>query len=574
MASMMRREFASRGVAQMAATYFGPSALNPELTKPPANLHGRICRLLEDPKNRDVAIVAPRSSGKSAWIRWFVIWSILFNPEAVHFIYAQNDLTVGRKNLYAIRQQIEGNELLIRDFGELWHPDRWGKTEIGIFKPDAANMALPIGQRRYALVAAVSPRQKSGLRGTHHMAKRPQFAILDDPELDEQHRITEDASAFGYWAFAKLFPAMDPDVGRRIWIGNMSAEETMLAQIMEGVPFTANDGKEYDHPKTGDRKKHSIWKRIKVDAIQPDDSSYWEAGAPREWLRAKEIEYENMGLGHLFSAEFRNRPTNPKTALFRREWFSPPFAYGKAPRNAAEILRRWPDAVIIGAVDPAISESTTADYFAIATLVLVTTDVTREVYVADVEWDRLPFPDQVEHLYALYDVWRWHVLVVEKQAYQLALAQQMEALAGIKKKDITVEPVTVPGAQPGDTGGHGTRKHLRFVAMAPRVKSSILRFAEDRPEIANIFVTYRKGKTKDDVLDAVEMGSRYALQMGEEAAEASPGSGESLTEREERLARYREKMFGKRVGASSAYDPWAIVPNLPPGRRRGPRRRA
>ena len=141
-------------------------------------------------------------------------------------------------------------------------------------------------------------------------------------------------------------------------------------------------------------------------------------------------------------------------------------------------------------VDPAISLSDTADYFAMV-LIGITKDNT-QAFLLDVYKDRIAFPDQLDKIREWQLKYRPELIGIEANAYQRALVQQASRLDGF------------PGIVPIMSRG---KKWERILAMAPLFKIGKIRIHRRHNEFIDEWVMYdsQMKNPKDDVLDAVEI---------------------------------------------------------------------
>lgn len=141
-------------------------------------------------------------------------------------------------------------------------------------------------------------------------------------------------------------------------------------------------------------------------------------------------------------------------------------------------------------VDPAISQSDQADYFAMS-LIGIEEDNTR-AYLVDTYKGRLPFPDQVNLIQEWFHKYRPQMIGVEAQVYQAALVQQLERLPGL--------PPIVPVFARG-------KKSDRLLAMSPLFRIGRIRIHRQHKDFIEEWVSYDPDikNPKDDLLDATEI---------------------------------------------------------------------
>lgn len=195
-------------------------------------------------------------------------------------------------------------------------------------------------------------------------------------------------------------------------------------------------------------------------------------------------------------------------------------------------------------IDPAISLSDEADYFAIAVLGL--TDDNAQAFLLDYFLGRVPFPDQIDLIREWQLKWRPELIGVEANAFQKALVQQASRLE------------TFPGIVPVYSGAGrrtGGDKVSRILSMSPLFKIGKVRIHRRHGDFIEQWVNFdpEKKNQKDDLLDAVEIALGVAGVMlpaqPHESLIEQPIRPESPSE----LARAQLRAI--RSGADRPYDP-------------------
>ena len=154
-------------------------------------------------------------------------------------------------------------------------------------------------------------------------------------------------------------------------------------------------------------------------------------------------------------------------------------------------------------VDPAISVADDADDFAMA---LIGVDKDKmQVYLLDYYLGHIAFPDQIDKLQEWHQKWRPQQIGVESNAFQRALEQQANRLAGF--------PVVIPVFSKG-------KKEERILSMAPLFRIGKIRIHKQHAEFIDQWVSFdpEVKNQKDDLLDAVEI----ALGVASVLLPASP----------------------------------------------------
>lgn len=141
-------------------------------------------------------------------------------------------------------------------------------------------------------------------------------------------------------------------------------------------------------------------------------------------------------------------------------------------------------------IDPAISLSETADYFAMA-LVGVTKDKT-QVYLLEYYVDRIAFPDQLDKIREWFLKYRPQFIGIESNAYQRALLQMTQRMDGIPNVLAVMSK---------------SKKEERILGLGPMFKTGRVRIRKTHGEFIDQWVSYDPAQKHqhDDLLDAVEI---------------------------------------------------------------------
>jgi hypothetical protein len=173
--------------------------LSSYLTDPPAAFHLELLRSLEDPALTRLLIIGFRGSSKSTFGSLALpFWAALEHTKEFPFIILVSDSTrQATLNISAIKSELENNLLIKQDVGEIK-----GKViEDSSLQGDGEewqkqNIVLSNGVR----ILARSRGQK--VRGLRHLAHRPRWVVVDDPEDGEWVRTKENRDKTDLWLHA------------------------------------------------------------------------------------------------------------------------------------------------------------------------------------------------------------------------------------------------------------------------------------------------------------------------------------------------------------------------------------
>jgi len=226
--------------------------------------------------------------------------------------------------------------------------------------------------------------------------------------------------------------------------------------------------------------------------------------------RQSRVEYVSLDNPHYPREEWEYEKANMHPIMFAREYMAnfhamagvelhgdwlKYYSYGGAGKEHPDDVVLQPqggklDLIKYLGVDPAISLSEKADHFAMA-LIGIEKNYS-QAYLLDTFLDRLDFPDQIDKIAEWYGKYRPSLIGIESNAYQRALAQQVQRL-----------PLMPPVAQ-GMTKG---KKHERILAMAPFFKTGRIRIHRRHTDFVQQWISYDSSlkNPKDDLLDATEI---------------------------------------------------------------------
>lgn len=346
------------------------------------------------------AKAAPRGHGKTTVISLAAIYCIVNTLD--HFLLIVSDTYGQAKDIVdGIKQQLESNELLRWVYGDLTTDYHW---TAGAFT--TAN--------EVRVMARGSQMKVRGLKFRHW---RPSRVLGDDMENDEAVDSEDRRIKLENWVRKALLPAMSRD-GKAGFVGTILHEDSLLSKMVNGKPGYAG------------------WDRTAFKALISETVSLWPGHlSPEKLLKMRDDPNDENYVGPLvFSQEYQNEPVDEAARIIKAEWI-----YGKEGARRtytlAEKEQEWlqnnPGAPegsnwvraemvqIVAAVDPAISEEDTADYFS---YVVIGLDKKGHIWVLDIFRERTgDFEKQVEFILAMFKEWRPDKIKIETVAYQKGL---------------------------------------------------------------------------------------------------------------------------------------------------------
>lgn len=377
-----------------------------------------------------------------------------------------------------IRQELESNNLLRWVYGDLnsgWH---W---TTGAFTTS----------NEVRVIARGSNMKVRGLKYKHW---RPDFAVTDDLENDEAVQKPERREKLMKWIKMALLPAMARKKSQVGFVGTILHEDSLLNNAINGLSGFGG------------------WNRRKYSALMTAEDgtiySLWPGMFPiADLIRMRDDPTFEKYLGPLaFAQEMQNDPVDDRSRVFKREWLygttERPYIYSLTAkmqqfRNENPLQ---PEAVtwitqnikqIVMAVDPAISEDTAADYFAIF---VIGVDKDGHIWELDVFRDQIGDIDaQVDKILEFNTIWKPDRIKIEAVAYQAGLARAVQKAAAKAHQHAPVFPVT-PDKD----------KFRRAVIHSANFAGGLVHLRQDHPlfdQLIAEMLSFPNGKN-DDMLDA------------------------------------------------------------------------
>ena len=386
-----------------------------------------------------VVCAAPRGHGKSTILTFLIpVYCAVYRIKRFVLILSDSD-DQARTFCAQIRDQIENNELLRRDFGTL-AGSRYGLRWTGADFAIAHAATDAEGQTTIAHECRIMGRSiSSRLRGIRAGAYRPDLIIADDVENDMRIDSLDQRNKLETKLNRAVIPMLDPQSGHFFLCGTILHFDSLLSRLL--APTLARS------------YVQQIWRCIKEgeSVLDPDAVPLWPEQFPITKLRQIRLQ---MSLAQ-FNTEWMNNPTDPSNRdylpeyirWYRREdhlkldratgqwyWRHP---VAKHPETGDEW---WQPLDLYQAVDPAISKKTTADYFAMITVGLARES--QDVVLLNLVRKRLSFSEQVQTILGQFLTFNSTVgCAIESVNYQDALrqtviAKQAERL-GVRRVPVT-----------------------------------------------------------------------------------------------------------------------------------------
>jgi len=327
------------------------------------------------------AVAAPRGHAKSTNLTFKDALHAIVYEYKKYIIILSDASDQAEGFLGSIREEIEENETLKQDFGDLSGNKVW-RNDVIITKSDIKIEALGAGKK---------------IRGRKHKSRRPDLIILDDIENDDNVRTNEQRKKLENWFYKAVSKAGD-DYTDIVYIGTLLHYDSLLAKVLKNPGYRSRKYKAVISFAIN-RELWDEWEKIYTDLDNDnrelEAKSFFEANRElmlegSEVLWEDKLSYYDLMIMKVtegdasFNSEEQNEPISLDDCLFNEEWFD---FY-----NEAEINFKDKKFEFFGFVDPSLGKSKKSDFSAIITL--AKDKETGYMYVADADIERR-HPDKI-----------------------------------------------------------------------------------------------------------------------------------------------------------------------------------
>lgn len=447
MASAQRRIAAFdpiNGYGVFVQTYFPHYVRHPEQSELHRYLFQRLPEIVHSPDSQNDAIAAPRGEAKSTLVsQLFVLWCLVTGRKR-YAVIVMDSIDQAYPMLEAIKAELAFNTRLSTDFPEACGQGRVWQAGTILTANDAKVQVAGSGKK---------------LRGLRHGAYRPDLAVLDDIENDENVRSPEQRDKLESWLKKTVLPLGGAGVKFDVvYIGTILHYDSVLSRTLN----------------------NPLWRVARFKALLqwPDRMDLWERW--EDILRNTGPDtaeaYFNEHAVEMCAGAIVSWAARPLLALmkirardghstFDSEYQNDPIAGDNAPFADAihfwvNRLREW---VFFGACDPSMGKSGKGrDPSA-----LLVGGFNRQTGVLDVveAHIRKRLPDRIiEDVISLQREYRCLVWGVETVQFQEFLKDEL-----VKRSAAAGCPVPAVGIKPS------AEKLLRIESLQPHMKNGLIR---------------------------------------------------------------------------------------------------
>lgn len=450
----VRAEVTGQSHQWFFSTYF-PNYITHET----ADLHRQLFAITEDEDLPLAVVVAFRGSAKTTIMTMsYPIWAVVGKQQKKFVLIASQTQYQARVHLMNIKRELESNELLANDMGPFVEQrEEWGSTSLYIPKYNAR-------------ITAISTEQS--VRGIRHGAHRPDLIIADDVEDTPSVKTREGRNKTFDWYTSEIIPAGDTGT-KRIAIGNLLHEDSLLMRLKERIENDEIDGKFYEFP------------------IMFKGKSLWPGKFPDQ--KAITALQRSIGNRIAWEREFMLRIIPDEDQVIDGQWIQ---FYDELPALTPE--NNYLNSFI--SVDLAISQKTTADCTAIVIIHVFGKKPEERHFYIDPHFvnKRMSHLETLDTVTSMYQTLKANPhsdprVLVEQVSYQTAALEQLH------NRSILARGVKI----------HAD-KRARLQLASPLFEQGRVFFPKDRAvaEIIQQLVGFGVEK-HDDLADAVSMGLNY-----------------------------------------------------------------
>lgn len=338
------------GYAFFVTTYFPHYVRHPERSELHRYLFTRLPAIVDSEKSETDAIAAPRGEAKSTLVtQLFTLWNIVTGRK--HFpVIIMDSIDQAYPMLEAIKAELAFNPRLQMDFPEATGQGRVWQAGTIVTANDVKVQVAGSGKK---------------LRGLRHGPWRPDLAVLDDIENDENVRSPEQRDKLDAWLKKTVLPL--GGAGAKfdvVYIGTILHYDSVLSRTLSNPLWRSARFKALLH--WPDRM--DLWERWEellrnegpevADAVYLARQAEMDAGSTVSWAARPLLALMKIRArdGHdTFDSEYQNDPVSGDNAPFAKclnfwvnrlaEWIF----YGTCDPSMGKAAKgRDPSAVLVG----------------------------------------------------------------------------------------------------------------------------------------------------------------------------------------------------------------------------------
>lgn len=420
------------------------------MSQPSPQMHHEMSDVMLDPASHFIAFNCFRGSAKTTLAR-------IYASMRAAYAVTPTGLIVGLSQAHAVRtlrwlkRQVENNTGWAQFYG-LSRGDKWTDEHITI-------QNARFGRETQFLALGIT----GNTRGVNLDDHRPSFILVDDPCDIENTATKEQIEKTNERFFADLAQSLSP-----------KTENPLAQMVLLQTPLAFHD-------LIYNAEKDPQFSFRRFSCFLEDGESRWHDRFPTEWLRKQKDGYVRRNQLSMWLREMECTVVSAEDKSLRRAWLK----YYHTPPEGMEVVIT---------IDPASSDSKTADWNAISVLGRKGADR----YLLEYHKSKGTMPDEcAAKFFEFVQRWGARRARVEAVGYQRVLADLIERQAQALRIFIHVDRIQ-------DRRKKSDRIIQAFTQCAPfgnfHIREGMTDFVEEYERYSPM------SRDHDDLLDAVAMG--------------------------------------------------------------------
>lgn len=464
-------------IAEIDKTYFGKAYFPRYFERPSPEFHKEIEDHLQkilDGVLKNVCVIAPRGFSKSTLCSFKIpLYCLLFRKKPfILLVSASEDMA--QDFLKSIRKELETNEAIIEDFGELkgntWNSDKLELTNNTCIMAKGAD---------------------STLRGIKYGEMRPHLVISDDIQKDSSSASESKMQALKNFYYESLGNIGDTYTSN-LFIGTRMGEDDLVLDVQNNPTYFSLFYQAVISFATNE-ELWVEWEEIINDLSNPYRLSAAETFFEKnkeamlegtEVIWKEKMDYYDLMLKKVeigedaFSKELQNDPKSAKDRIFQELQYHD----GVKPNEMEEVVLT---------IDPSLGKNNRADFSAITTLGKDT-----DGYFNVIEGDcrRLKPDVLIKEVIEKVKTYPINRIGVETVNFQELLLEQLRK--ELIKNGFYIDIVSINSR---------SKKHERIVALQPHISNGYIKFNKNNKTYNQQVLDYTAKAKNDDAPDSLEM---------------------------------------------------------------------
>ena len=436
------------------------------------------------------------------------------------------------KEMYTIplKRKFETSEFLACDFPDVRPATKWTEDELEFTNG----------------VKVIAKGRGQSIRGTKHLAQRPNIILIDDLEDEEAINTSEQRQKTQNWFDYDVEPALARDMERKFFAiaapRGFGKSTTFFRRLIwailnpEKEPFNfvafigtvLHDDSMLNKLIKQKEDKYKHWEVFKFQALT-DERSIW----PQKQSTQELIQERQQDI-YKFSREKQNDPIPIGVGMFRKEYFK---TWDKLPENMHYFIT----------VDLACTDKTYSDY----TVIMVTAlDSNNNLYVIEYTRQRYVDPDTIiKEILRLADKYPTKRIGIEKTNFQRFLIVNFQK--AMRERDTNKRRYVVQELNPDRD------KTRRIATLQPWFSNGYIFIRYTMADLQEELLMFPRA-THDDVADALA----YVVQpnfLVKPSKKAPPpkqyeGTMKQLIDRNKRFSKLRRMPENKMFSHTELYE--------------------